>query len=332
MAKMTSFNEKIDALLENLKIEKPKAPKYIEHIYADFIEINAFFLKDEVTLSDISDLLNDVKDTNIVIDESDSDSFVAEPNIAEINDKISGKIKSIFDLCVFRSSLYKADEYPFVITNSQIKIKSEITEKQKIYLFLLISSNLNYFKSIANILTKEFESLSMLSLKKYFPQKAMVKSFGKNSQYEGNAQDKIKTLAIELGIKINEEKINCISKHNVQERGLDVVAWIPFEDRVPNHVVLLGQCACGKNWDTKQADTVFFSNYFYFENSPIHSMFIPYSLVDTSGNFSQYDRILNNLFFDRKRIIEQFDNIEFLEEFESFKIIDKFIKNRIEIN
>ena len=45
MAKMKSFNEKIDALLVNLKIEKPKAPKYIEHIYADFIEINAFFLK-----------------------------------------------------------------------------------------------------------------------------------------------------------------------------------------------------------------------------------------------------------------------------------------------
>ena len=91
MAKMKSFNEKIDALLVNLKIEKPKAPKYIEHIYADFIEINAFFLKDEVTLSDISDLLNDVKDTNIVIDESDSDSFVAESNIAEINDKIDRK-------------------------------------------------------------------------------------------------------------------------------------------------------------------------------------------------------------------------------------------------
>jgi hypothetical protein len=332
MAKMISFNDKIDALLVNLKIEKPKAPKYIEHIYADFIEMNAFFLKDEVTLSDISDLLNDVKDTNIVNEEIDSGSVFDESNMAEINDKISGKIKSIFDLCMFRSSLFQADEYPFIVTDKQIKIKAKITDKQKLYLFLLISSNLNYFESIESILTKEFESLSTLSLKKYFPQKATVKSFGKNSQYKGNAQEKIKTLAFELGIKINEEKINCISKHNVQERGLDIVAWIPFEDKVPNLVILLGQCACGKNWDTKQADTVFFSNYFYFENSPIHCMFIPYSLVDTSGNFSQYDRILNNLFFDRKRIIEQFDEIEFFEDFESFKIIDKFIENRIQIN
>lgn len=329
---MKDFNEKIDALLVNLKIEKPKAPKYVEHIYADFVEINAFFLKEEVTLSDISDLLNDVKDTNIVVAENDNDSGETELNIAEINDKVSTKIKSIFDLCLFRSRLYHENEYPFIIKNNQIKIKSRITDKQKIYLFLLISSNLNYFESIESLLTKEFEYISMLSLKKYLPQKATVKSFGKNSQYEGNAIEKIKALALELGIKLNEENINCISKHNVQERGLDVVAWIPFEDKVPNQVVLLGQCACGKNWDTKQADTEFFSNYFYFVNNPIHSMFIPYSLIDTSGNFSQYDRILNNLFFDRKRIIEQFDVIEFLEEFESLKIIEKFIENRIEIN
>jgi hypothetical protein len=93
----------------------------------------------------------------------------------------------------------------------------------------------------------------------------------------------------------------------------------------------LGQCACGKKWDIKQADTEFFSNYFYFEYNPIHSMFVPYSLVGTNGKFSQYDRI-KSLFFDRKRIIEQFDKIEFKAEFESFKIIDKFIERRIDIN
>ena len=61
-----NFNEKLEKQFQNLTIESPKVPKYIEHVYADYVELNALFLKEEITVADISDKLQDVKDSNIL--------------------------------------------------------------------------------------------------------------------------------------------------------------------------------------------------------------------------------------------------------------------------
>jgi hypothetical protein len=68
-----NFNEKLETQFQNLTIESPKVPKYIEYMYADYVELNALFLKEEVTIADISDKLHDVKDSNILeIEELDA--------------------------------------------------------------------------------------------------------------------------------------------------------------------------------------------------------------------------------------------------------------------
>lgn len=36
-----------------------------------------------------------------------------------------------------------------------------------------------------------------------------------------------------------------------KDGGLDVMAWIPFNDYRPSQLVILFQCAAGKNWETK---------------------------------------------------------------------------------
>lgn len=330
-----SFNKKLETQFQTLSIESPKIPKYIEHVYADYVELNALFLKEEVTIADISDKLQDVKDFNI-LETEELDAI--EKNLTEVasleaerNDIIAERFYSIFDICRDRQNLYTDDEYPFIVSENQIKLKKDLSDKQKTYILLLLCSNLNYFDLIKHELTTDFELLSYYALKSYLPAKAIVRSFGKNSNYTGNAKTKIKSLAKEIGIKLNENKFSCISPRNVQERGCDLVAWIPFTDKIPNIFIIISQCACGKNWDQKQFDTEFFKGYFYFEKSPIHIMFVPCAITNTGEKFYQHDRILDHLFFDRKRIIEQFEEIVFFNELKSFSAVEKSIRERIAI-
>jgi hypothetical protein len=328
-----SFNEKLEKQFENFTIETPNVSNYIEHVYADFVELHALFLKEEVTIADISDKLQDVKDFNILETEQlDSEEEKLEEIAsleAERNDIIAERFYSIFEICKDRQSLYANDEYPFVVLDNQIRLKENLSDKQKMYILLLLCSNLNYFNTIKHELTVDFELLSYYTLTSYLPSKAIVKSFGKNSGYKGNAVSKIKTLAKEIGININENKISCISPQNVQERGCDLIAWIPFTDKIPNMLIVLSQCACGKNWDTKQSDTEFFKGYFYFEKSPLHIMFIPCAISNMGEKFFQHDRILDHIFFDRKRILEQFEEINFFARLKSFPAIEKSISDRI---
>jgi hypothetical protein len=328
-----NFNEKLEEQFDNLIIECPKVAEYIEHVYADYIELNALFLKEEITLADISDKLQDIKDSNILkteeLDEIENKLVEIASLEAERNDVIAERFHSIFDICKDREKLYSPDEYPFSIHENQIKLKDELSEKQKTYILLLLCSNLNYFSTIQHELTVDFELLSYYTLMAYLPEKAIVKSFGKNSGYTGNAINKIKKLAKDIGVEVNERYIGEISPQNVQERGCDIVAWIPFDDKIPNMFIALSQCACGKNWDTKQSDTLFFKGYFHFEKTPIHIMFIPCAISNTGTKFYQHDRILDFLFFDRKRILEQFESFEFLSKLQSFPAIEKSIKERI---
>lgn len=169
MATMTSFEDRMSALRLHLTIDKPDAPKYFTHIYADFVELNALFLKEQVTLSDISDLLNDVKDANII----EPDDSLPQMSKPERNDIIEQRIRDIFYVCVERAGIYSASEYPFELTNKTIILKTSLTERHKLYLMLLLSSNLNYFKSFNDVLTKEFELLSFHSLRSYLSPKAI---------------------------------------------------------------------------------------------------------------------------------------------------------------
>lgn len=329
----TNFDDKIEAQFQRLTIDAPNAAKYIEHIYADYVELNALFSKEEVTIADISDKLRDIGDCN-VLETSELDTIEEELDEiasleAERNDIIDERFYSLFDICRDRESLYLPNEYPFSICGNQIRLKEQLSEKQKTYIFLLLCSNLNYFKQIQSELTGDFELLSLYALKSFLPLKAMVKSFGKNSGYSGNAIAKIRTLASEIGIKVNEDYISCISPNNVQERGCDIVAWIPFRDRISNMFIALGQCACGRDWDIKQSDTEFFKGYFDVKKTPLHIMFIPYAISNTGDKFHQHDRVLDHLFFDRKRIIEQFEKCDFLSELKSSSMVEKSIKERI---
>ncbi len=327
---MKNFETKIEKQFENFTLKTPNTSQYIEHYYADFVEIYALFSKEEVSMSDIFDYVFDVNDKNIVEKSKiEISSNEIASNEAENNDDVSEKIRTIFNICNERKNLFNEDEYPFSIEDNIIKLKPNLSSKQKLYLYLLISSSLNIFNIVDSEITDDFELISYYCLKYFLTSKSVIKKFGANSDYTGNTISKINQLIADLGLKPNEENINDISTKNIKERGLDLVAWLPFKDKIPNMLIFMFQCACGKNWESKQGETELFSNYMYFNINPIHGMFVPYSMSKTDNRFYQFDRIKKVLFFDRKRIIEQFENCDFLSDIQSLKIIEKSLSIRI---
>lgn len=160
------------------------------------------------------------------------------------------------------------------------------------------------------------------------PTNSTVKEFGKNTEYKGNAIEKIKQLADDLGLAINDYELSQIGERNNQERGLDIIGWIQFNDKCGNKVVFLCQCACGKQYESKQHDTRRFEHYLeFYRTKPQHTLFLPYSLINVRAKkFYHSDYIENDfLIFERKRILE-YHNDNAFETTESFKLVTKCIE------
>ena len=161
------------------------------------------------------------------------------------------------------------------------------------------------------------------------PTHAVVKSFGKNSEYLGTAIGKIRLLAKELKVGVNDNFLNKISTRGNQERGLDLIGWIPFDDNVANYFSILSQCACGKDWYKKLAETRRYENYYdFYCSKPLHAFFIPYSLINyQNSDFYQADEIsIPTLLFERKRILNYITDTSFFGELSSKQLVDKCIE------
>jgi hypothetical protein len=319
---MKNFSDRFIEQFKDLKVELPDVARNMEHLYADYVELVALFSnKSFVTASDI---LDRIKDSGGLRKKENQE----EITVGEENDKNEGWITYIFQIIEERSNLFSSD-YPFEFSTNKIIIKSNLTDKQELYLFLLISSNLDLFNKVKSELTSDFETISYYALKNYLPSHATVKQFGKKSDYSGNAIKKIKDLAIDLKVEVREHEIANISERNNQERGLDVIGWIPFSDNCPNLITILGQCACGKDWSSKHHDTKRYKHYLkFYRLSPYHAIFIPYALISKGGSkFLRSDDIEDNtLVFERKRIIDLLNNKTEFDALESKQIVDKCIK------
>lgn len=298
------------------------------HLYADYIELISFFNSDETTLNEV---LNRFSKDGIKINQKKktTTSDVGLDDY-EIEDSDELWLKDIFNICKNRSSILKL-KYPFDLKNNSIILKKDLTDIQKIYLMLLLSSNLNYFPNFESDLTIDFEIVSYYSLKNFLPSNAIVKKFGKKTDYTGLAKDKIKALGKDLNVFVNDSIIDK-NVNGIQERGLDLIGWIPFNDKVANMIVLYCQCACGKEWFKNQGETKRYENSYYpfFKQKPINTMFIPYALIENDNSFFQEDEI-DSLLFERHRILENISNPIFYDDLSTKIIIEKCLKYSLDI-
>ena len=310
-----TFNEKYSQCIHNLSnISLPDFSRDETHYFADFIELLVVSAnKDGVSYGDVQDRFFGEPDEN---------------NTPEINDDNESFIDSIFDLIEERIALY-GESYPFLLNEEKVfLLKENLSINQKLYLFLLFSSSLNIFNVFSTELTTDFETVSFEAIKAFLPN-ATVKAFGKKSEYTGTAIEKIRKLSSDIGLHIKQYELDCINRKNVQERGLDIVGWIPFSDRCQNKVVFFCQCTCGKNFEYKQHDTRRFENYYeFYKTRPQHTLFIPYSLVDPKKDmFYHSDHIEEGfLVFERLRILSLMSEDESVwNSLESKKLLEEIL-------
>lgn len=338
MAEMT-FEQKYAECKDNIRsIAYSSYGRSEINQFADVVELLAIFNKKSgVTKGDVNDFLygendnqieednNDLEANNNEIEEDDKDE------INENNDRKETFINSIFKILKDRVVLF-ASQYPFVIIDNVLCIKENIGINEKNYIFLLISSSLEIFKKFQPVLTTDFETVSYKALKSYLPT-AIIKQFGKNSEYNGTAKNKIKQLANDLGLPVDEEEISEIGERNNQERGLDIVGWIPFDDACQNKIVFLCQCACGKNYECKQHDTRRFEHYYeFYRTKPQHTLFIPRALINIDNQkFFHSDYIEDGfLVFERKRIVSLLKDNNVISSLGSKELVEKCLADTSE--
>lgn len=311
-----TFDEKYNQSVTTLiGIGKPAYSQEESNAYVDFIELLAMTSGNEgISFGDIQDRLF---------------GETTEDDSAEKKDSNESFLKRLYSMIEERITQY-GDLYPYMIDEkNSILLKAELSDIQKIYLILLVSSSLDIFKPFNTELTSDFEKISYEALRNFIPN-AEVKSFGKISEYRGTAVEKIRSLAKDIGLETNEYDLKQVGNRNVQERGLDVVCWIPFADSCPNKVIFLCQCACGKNYEYKQHETKRFASYFiWYKTKPRHSLFVPYSLINPQdGRFYHSDYIEEDcLVFERLRILSLTRRTKDLfDKLNSKDIIEKCIK------
>lgn len=315
-----TFDAKLKSSITNFtNLDIPDYTKDKMNLYCDFVELIALFSnQDGTSQGDIQDHFFGTKDYSSP-DQRDRDEIW---------------LSELFLIIEERIDLFK-DDYPFSYVNKDIlKLQNDLSWKHKMYLGMLISSKLNIFKDFQSELTNEFELISYYVLKNFLPANSIIKAFGKNSEYKGNAITKIRSLGLDLGLKIDEDELEGITERNNQERGLDIIGWVPFGDKCMNQLVYLGQCACGKDTESKFHDTRRFENYFlFYKNRPQHILFIPYSLINPKKNkFYHTDLIEKDfLIFERKRILHSFNQEEKFVNLETHKIVDALIAAETDI-
>ncbi|MDR1897316.1 MAG: hypothetical protein LBR10_11060 [Prevotellaceae bacterium] len=314
---MTNIDTFFDSFVLKLSENYPRDSKM--HFYADYFELVSLFNKDNII--SVSEMLDRLKDEGIIKQEK-----IIEHQ-AEKNDDDEIFVREVFNLLEQRNISF-GNDYPFIYSDERLSLKSDINNRQKVYIFLLLASNLNLFKDFQSDLTTEFELISQKALENYLPDYAVIKGFGKNSEFTGYICDKIRQLAKIMNLRTNEEYLKTISSKGTQDLGLDIVGWLPFNDNIGNYISVFCQCACGKDWNKKLNETRRYNKFLnsYLSNIT-HSLFIPYSLINYNDSvfFEHHEFGEPVLLFERKRILSLIEDKNIYDTLNTKELIEKCV-------
>jgi len=271
--------------------------------------------EDDEIIELLDELTNDtpIADDEI-IDESQNDSA--------LNDKISSKVNTIFNLLQSREIHYN-DDYPFFVTNNEMLLKENLNTTQKAYLILLCSSLLRLAtKSGVNVIGHLFEQLCGPVFSQLLPKDTVSYFFGsggsEESIFKGKFYDKVITLCDKLNVSEGYDFTpKYAGKHNVGDGGLDWVGVFNFLDSQSSQPTFFGQCACGtSDWIDKEFDTNFskWKNYIQFKNGYLTYHFIPRNFRDTSLFWFNPLDIYDVVLIDRFRMLELLKKVDNLNE------------------
>lgn len=323
------YNQLIDASLSTIasKVETYTDDNSRSHKKCDYIELLALLSSDELYKDDfLSRFYSEYSDR----------CEGSENEQASIDDNHQQELVNLFEILQYRSQLY-GEDYPFDINSEMIKLKENISTKQKLYIILLSCANLTTFeKSLQYHLADEFEHITYCAIRQYLPSSFQVKKLGSNSDYTGNTRKKLKELGRDINLPTEDEQIDAIDIRANKEKGVDLVAWHSFVDNLPNTIILLIQCACGKDTLHKMYEPAAYMTYFNFskfQKQPIISLATPKSVVIKPDFVKQMSEVAMGdiLFFDRLRLMELIINDDCVIGIQAFSLADRLISETISV-
>lgn len=214
-----------------------------------------------------------------------------------------------FEQLAYRQTAFK-NHYPFCIRDNRILCKCDLSEKQMLYVFLLLCANLRIIRErCRHLLTTDFERISAKALEAYLPGFA-VHLFGKSGAARKDYPNKLADAIDRLAENLKERNISDrkeIGEKNTGDGGLDVVAWrhpCP-DDNAPGSLICFAQCTCSADdWEDKQIESHYFNwrHRIDFTHFPVNLMFIPLCFRDSAGGWFSKDKIRDSIVMDRLRI------------------------------
>lgn len=276
-----------------IKIPNPNSSS----IVADWIELYIATSGNAVSKAKLSSLL-----------ERSVGEEPSEPFISDVWTELNRRQR------LYTSALFTIDK--LTVEPMEDKV-SEIT-----YVACLLISLYGPTSGSMNV-AKLFERLSCLAMKKYLNGEGVV--FG--WPVEPGRETSIRERIIGLASRLNENYIES-PRERYKDRGVDVVVWKPFTDQRSSQIVVLLQCASGKDWRKKTMDLPLKSweQYIHWSNNPIKAFAVP--CVVSSHDWHDVSKE-GGILFDRIRITNLIGALESVDKLLAGEIAT-FIKNRLE--
>lgn len=196
-------------------------------------------------------------------------------------------MSSVWDELETRMNLYGVHP-PFIVDPMEV-VPNIAWEDNPEYIMCLILS-LTGNPSNPTPTGKLFERISKEAIKSYLQGEAIVT--GHPGHYR-----------VEDICNLTYEGFKSEFPANYNDRGVDVVAWKPFNDNRGNQILILMQCAGGHNWTTKTGNVVaraWTEKYITFRCYPVRG-FSTAVIVSNSEIFEEIS-FETDLLFDRTRI------------------------------
>lgn len=196
-----------------------------------------------------------------------------------------------------RADLYS---HPFFQVSDSIVDKQSDSEHCMGYLACLLLS-LYGVQGSTQEPGKLFEELVRLALKNYLNGDAIVFGWPMSGvTLKPGAGSQILQMVRYVADTLNEQFVEG-PRSTYNDRGLDVIGWIPLGDQRSGQIVMLVQCAAGHNWKGKHAVPIdAWCDYIHWSSKPVKAFAVP-CIVDS---LQWQDRSRDNgMLLDRVRVL-----------------------------
>jgi hypothetical protein len=227
--------------------------------------------------------------------------FVSKTKLGQMLEKDTGEepresfICDIWKELEYRKKLYNI--CPFQIDNLAIEPNASF-KPNNVYLACLIMAILGAENGSQGT-SKLFERIVCEALRKYISGEAIVFGWPVIKGEKTSIRERI----IDLSVKLNERYVESPAER-YKDRGVDVVAWKPFLEKLPrpSQVVILLQCAAGQGWRSKTSDLPLhaWEQYIHWSCNPIKAFAVPYIIPQRDWHDVSKE---GGILFDRIRIV-----------------------------